>query len=90
MDQIKGNFEAKMKFIINTIIFIAILLALPLICVIGMFSMIFDPKETKPNNIKNNNEKESRKINPATGLPMLGNCGVDIHGNPFGCSEDER
>ncbi|MHB8679541.1 MAG: hypothetical protein ACYC7G_07385 [Rudaea sp.] len=36
------------------------------------FDRLFDPDESGPT------------FNPATGLPMLGHCGVDIAGNPYG------
>lgn len=31
-----------------------------------------------------NNNNDGPEINPATGLPMIDNSGIDVSGNPFG------
>jgi hypothetical protein len=43
----------------------------------NIFGNLFDDNDNGP------------EINPATGLPMIDNSGIDVNGNPFGIDNDD-
>ncbi len=48
----------------------------------GIFKNMFD------NWFDSNNNNDDPEINPATGLPMIDDSGIDVNGNPFGTDND--
>lgn len=78
-----------MKFISNIILLAVTLAAIPFLTVIGLISILFGSKKKHVQDLQQKQRTERDEINPANGLPMIGSCGVDIHGNPYGTTDNE-
>ena len=78
-----------MKFFSNIILLAVTLAAIPFLTVIGLISILFGSKKTPVQDFQQKQRTEHDEINPESGLPMVGNSGVDIHGNPYGTTDNE-
>lgn len=56
----------------------------------GFFDRLFDVFTSSEASSSSSSFDDGCSINPANGLPMIGGCGgLDIHGNPYGCSSHD-